>query len=529
MRGSRTTWHLAVSVVSIATFVLMQGGQPTVRAPEGRSAAETSAHHGQLLLAQVGDLTSHARALRRIEAAAAKRDPSGRAGSGGRVVVHRAGGGRIGPGSAHALLHRTGAPGAEPTIGVLPDGSVLIQALASKGVVRSVVLRTRDGGRTFVDVTPRTNGEQTHALTLDPYLYVEPRTGRIFTTDFVGCGLVSSSDDGGERWATSPPLCSELADHQTVFGGPPVSSTTKGYPELVYYCAASLVAVNRGSTSTACEKSTDGGNTFVPTGRPAFAPQPRYDDEGTVAGICTGLVGHGAVGPDGSVYLPKTCERPLLAVSRDEGSTWLTIAIPTSLGVNTDAVGEPDHEAAVAVDARGVIYYSWMSRTRLPYLTTSRDGGRTWSPALMVGAPGINEAVLPGLAVTPGGRVAISYMGTKNSPGHPFPNDSCPGLNCPRANRYTNTTWNGYITVSDNPLSADPTFSSVSINDEADPLVVGQCGPFRCQQQADFNDVQFGPDGTPWAAFVDGCDPKLRCESRGEAVVGRIVGLPRHR
>lgn len=125
--------------------------------------------------------------------------------------------------------------------------------------------------------------------------------------------------------------------------------------------------------------------------------------------------------------------------------------------------------------------------------------------------------------MTPGGRLAVSYMGSTNSPGRPFINDSC-GL-CP--NLTPASTWNGYITVSDNPLSPNPVFQSVSVNAPADPLTVGSCGPFRCQQQFDFDDVQSGPDGTPWAVFSDGCDEDHDCVTIGEAVVGRIAGLPK--
>lgn len=519
----------AVTGILLADLAVVALTQPQVTAhPVDGPALSAADHHGQALLDGVGDFEDIARSQRRIDDRAGERDPSGRSGAGGRVVVHRAGGRRIRLGSAYALLHRTGVLGIEPTIGVLRDGSVIVQGMGPDAEY-SVIMRSRDAGRTFTDVTPRTAGRPTHAQSQDPYLYVEPRTGRVFTTDYAGCGLLSHSDNGGQSWTTDPPICSALTDHQTIFGGPPATSRPTGYPHVVYYCAATLLALNVSSTSSGCEKSTDGGQTFAPTGGLAFTPRPQYDDEGAPAGICTGLVGHGTVGPDGSVYLPKTCERPLLSISRDEGRTWEVVTIPTTLGVNTGAAGLPDHEAAVGVDARGVVYYTWMGRDRLPYLVTSRDRGRTWSTPLMVAAPGINEANIPSLAVTPGGRLAIAYMGTTTSPGRPFINDSCglcPNLTAP----YAETTWNGYITVSDNPLSPNPTFQSVSINAPADPLTVGQCGPFRCQQQFDFDDVQFGPDGTPWAVFSDGCDSDaaLVCESLGEAVVGRIAGLPRH-
>ncbi|HVE63424.1 MAG TPA: sialidase family protein [Mycobacteriales bacterium] len=518
---------LGVDLAAVA--LASQSGQRVAPPP-----AVSLDHHGQALIGGVGDWQDIRNAQDRIAARAESRDPSGRRGAGGRVVVHHAGGRRIRQGSAYALLHRTGTLGVEPTLGVLGDGSVFVQGVTRDPALRSVVLRTRDGGRTFTDVSPKVGGRYVHASTQDPYLYAEPRTGRVFTNDFVGCGLTSRSDDGGASWTTFPPLCSHLTDHQNLFGGPPVTSRPTGYPHVLYYCAVTLPALNTG-TSAGCDKSVDGGTTFVPTGSLAFTPRLQYNDEGKLNTYCTGLIGHGTVGPDGTVYVPKTCSEPLLLVSRDEGLTWQTIAIPTKVGVNTDRYGRPDHESAVGVDAKGIVYYTWIGRDRLPYLVTSRDGGRTWSRPLMVGAPGVNETNIPALAVSPGGRVAISYMGSKTSPGAPFPNDSTCELftgdtSCrSTTSDYLDTTWNGYITVTDDPLRARPTFTSVSINDEADPLTIGECGPFRCQQQYDFDDVQLGPDGTPWAVFSDGCDVDLFCESLGEAVVGRIAGLPRHR
>jgi len=482
---------------------------------------------GGLLTANLGSL-----------AAATQRptfDPTGRAGAGGRVVVHQAGARHGRPGTAYALLHRTGRIGVEPTLGVLRNGTVFVQVFSDSDQGDPVILKTFNQGRSFQDVSPRNGTSSNHPTSEDPYLYVEPRTGAVFTTDYVGCGEISSTRDQGESWSLPTLTCSNLADHQNLFGGPPVTSRPTDYPHVLYYCAVTLLALNKG-TSAGCTKSVDGGKVFTETGGLAFTPEPQYDRQGRLMGWCSGLVGHGVVGPDGTVFLPKACSDPLLLVSRDEGLTWTKVRLPTTLGVNTDQYGFPDHETAVAVDARGVVYYAWMGRDRMPYLMTSRDRGRSWAKPLMVAPPGVNETVMPALAVTPGGRVAMAYMGTKESPGPPFPNDSscyihdgtlftgCAPENIP----YLDVRWSSYITVSDNPLSADPTFTSVSINDERDPLTVGTCGPFRCQQQYDFGDVQMGPDGTPWSVFVDACDVNLTCDAMGRAVVGRIAGLPRH-
>src|SRR5205085_279358 len=91
---------------------------------------------------------------------------------------------------------------------------------------------------------------------------------------------------------------------------------------------------------------------------------------------------------------------------------------------------------------------------------------------------------------------------------------------------YTDATWNAYMTVSTDVLSADPVFFSRPVNDPADPLVVGKCGPGRCQAAYDFQDVQISPrDGVPWTVFVDACARDHTCGTLGEAVLGRLVGI----
>ena len=51
-------------------------------------------------------------------------------------------------------------------------------------------------------------------------------------------------------------------------------------------------------------------------------------------------------------------------------------------------------ELAVAVDDDGAIYGLWVSTDRLPYLATSVDGGSTWTPPVLVAAPGVTEVNL---------------------------------------------------------------------------------------------------------------------------------------
>jgi len=188
-----------------------------------------------------------------------------------------------------------------------------------------------------------------------------------------------------------------------------------------------------------------------------------------------------------------------------------------------------NHEAGVRVDSHGTIYYVWVAHDRLPYLAVSRDAGRTWSAPVMFGPPGVRQAWNPTIDIAPSGRIAMSYMASTNAPGAPFkdgPEDLAP---------YRGATWNGYITISDDPASADPTFFTASVNDPSRPflkLIPGDsptaaipCGQIRCGQEYDFFDLKMTADGTPWAIFVDACGTGKDCVSPsfGEGVVARLV------
>jgi hypothetical protein len=199
----------------------------------------------------------------------------------------------------------------------------------------------------------------------------------------------------------------------------------------------------------------------------------------------------------------------------------------------------------VAADADGNVYYFWIARDRLPYLAVSRDGGETWSVPFMVGPPGLKESALPSLALGGPGKVAVVYMGSTNSPGKPFPeSDDCKpdpvycfsqlfflGPDDPES--YEDVTWNAYMTVTGNLFTKGPVFHSVSVNDPADPMVRGTCGPIRCKAVYDFLDVVIDRRGRPWAAFVDAC--VNACSTQGpqnsgnEGVLGTMVGGPKLR
>ncbi len=462
-------------------------------------------------------------------------------GSGGRAVPHRAGGAKLdSPALAarapDAALFRPGMNASEPTLGVTHDGQIFYTAFQSN--TRIETLRSADQGKTWDVVSPKIGSRNAQLLSFDPYIYVDnlpdKDNSRVFTIDLtVACSYLSFSDDRGKTWTTNPLACGRpVNDHQTLFAGPPAVSTTVGHPHVVYYCWNDVA-------TSSCSKSLDGGITWVDTGSPAYpgldpdAEDPGVDPNGPggdpdVQGQCGGLHGHGYVGADGTVYIPKGhCGQPWLSFSKNEGLTWTRVQVAKN--------GVAHHEAGVAADKKGNIYYTWVARDRLPYLAISRDEGKTWTKPMMVGAPGVKESNLPGIDAGAPGKVALVYMGSENSPGPPFPEaPECTAIqSCPAPEGYEKVTWNGYMTITTNALAKDPVFYSTTVNDKRDPLIRQNCGPGRCRAAYDFIDIVIAPNGEVWAAFVDGCIlvcPTTPPNNAGQdAVVGHLVGGPRLR
>lgn len=451
-----------------------------------------------LLIAVINSLVANEPAVGRFA-----RDDSPRAGNDQTATAHWGGGRQTGsapPRALKAVLYRTGFPGAEPTLGVARNGTVFVNSWEPSTQVD--VLRSSDEGETWERVSPQLPGEQNiHRASFDPYIYLDEEEGRLFTVDLlIACSELSFSDDLGESWVTNPVACGQpLNDHQSVFSGLPVSSSTIGYPKIVYYCFADYR--DEGSF---CSKSLDGGISFLPTGERAYPPE-----EG--GQFCGGAHGHGVVDGEGTIYLPaEHCGRPFLAISKDEGATWKRVQVS---GLRHIAGPDP----AVAVDVHGNLYYVWIGPGRLPYLSISRNGGTGWSKPVMIGAPGVKEAAHVTVAAGGPGKVAFAYMGSENSRFQL----------CADRRRcqpsYQGVTWNGYMGITVDGLSVQPLFLSSLVNSQKSPLVEGRCGPRRCDWLLDYMDVQIGPDGTPWATFVDTVGED---SSYHEAVVGRLIGGP---
>ncbi|MCA1832836.1 MAG: hypothetical protein LC750_08950, partial [Actinobacteria bacterium] len=294
----------------------------------------------------------------------------------------------------------TGENAVEPTLGIQSDGDIFISESRNPCSIvlvvicgRTEIFRSRDLGANWSEVTPDNDqGMELPPVSADPYVVVDRDTNRVFDIDLTAaCTYLSYSDDDGQTWTNNPLGCSSPpVDHQTFALGKPRTVATQGYPNVALMCSNAAAA-------SPCQRSVDGGDTWE-TVSPAF----------TGEGSCgSGLTSHLHADADGRFFLPIVAQRPCVAISEDDGTSW------TIMPVSTTVPGDPaDHEGRIASDADGNLYYVWLSTDRLPYLVTSRDHGLTWSAPRMIAPPGVTNTNLASIVAGAPGKVAVSYMGS---------------------------------------------------------------------------------------------------------------------
>jgi hypothetical protein len=453
---------------------------------------------------------------------------------GGAVTAYVAGSSSSPGANAAALVpcfQLFGVGAAEPTLTVSKTGSVTYAPVFPDDGVG--LWQTHDHGQSWNFLFPADATGAMHGRA-QPYLYLDPKTDRQFfastalggTHGNPGFDLSWSADDG-VSW-NYVNVAANTSDWAKIYAGPPATSTTVGYPTVVYLSAPSPISTplnGAGPSFQAVYKSLDGGVTWASVGGEALTLQPAL-----VPG-CTAnewiIYGNGVVGPDGTVYISlHRCGRLAIAISGDEGATWNVVDIPgTSLpqfdssniaGIVTSPnmlLTEP-----LAADSDGTLYMVWPDDTKLFKLSVSRDKGLTWSAPVVVSEPSVTSVVYGSVAVKAPGTIAIAYYGSEDG-----------------------TRFDGYMAESLDALAPAPHFSSARVSDPSDPLFpegydVGYVRLFSGGDLHEIVKVEYAPNGDIWAAFAkdmcpglgaatDNCtwDMAAHTNSHYQGAVGRLV------
>jgi hypothetical protein len=376
-----------------------------------------------------------------------------------------------------------GYDGREPTLGVDSKGVLYYAARDYSGgntppvsATQTPIMRSKDGGLTWTDVSPRLpTGDREPPRSGDPMVIVDPWTDRIFQIELYDlvCNWLVFSDNGGESWTSNPKACSSLVvDHQTIGAGPSATGVALPvYRNIVYVCVNQIA-------DSHCSRSLNGGLTFESFHLVFPGVKP-----GTST-LCGGIHGHVLVAPDGVVYLPREyCGDGYVGISRDDGLTWEIKDIDGGLG-------EWGNDPNMAFDAAGTVYYAFTSaKTQAIWLTWTKDKGVTWSKPVRASPPHLTAANHPSITAGDDGRVGLVFLGTTS--------DLSEGQD--------HWTWDAYMGVSWDAKNETPTFTTVRVNPEDDPVYRGDCRNIRCGYIREFLDASVAPDGSVWGAFVDAC------------------------
>ena len=326
---------------------------------------------------------------------------------------------------------------------------------------------------------------------LDPILATEHNSGlTIAGGDDGSCAVMSSTTtDGGTTsfdtsgWTPSLP-CPIVIDHPTIgfgpfAGGAPVGATGSF---ATYFCQQEAILDE-------CSHSWDGGLTWSPS-----VPDTNLD--------CESLFGHIKASPDGTAYIPNVnCfdsnGNQVVGglTTTDNGLTLGGYGIP---GAPTPARG---FDPSIATTSDNRVYETWSRAGDYhPVVTSSTDHGKTWAPQTDLAAtvPGLTAATFESAVGGDAGRVAIAFLGTKDTDHANTPFDPA-----------FNGQWQLYVAYT---YDGGTTWTTTQVTPDSDPVQIGGIndGGFGSSDHRnilDFMDASATKDGRVVVAYADGCPP----------------------
>lgn len=409
-------------------------------------------------------------------------------------------------------LAPVGASGPEPTLGVLSDGTLFITAGASfQDELRDgpTLARSSDHGMTW-ELLSTGNALMHPKTSLDPWMWVDPQTDRVFNAPlYVACTWASWSDTGGDSWDGFNPVTGCVQgipahDHQKLTSGPaPEGVSTMGYDGIVYYSYNSFR-----DEGTWIQTSLDGGQTYS-LGQAVHPPSCH-----------SGIAGPVAVGADGTAYSPQpTCDGIQMATSKDGGATWTLADVDDVGSMNALA-----HMTDAAVDNGLNAYGTWTGEDGFAYVTRTTDAGETWSKPLRVSPPGVNSTLHNVVTAGEAGQVAVAYLGSRA--------DTSGWEETHAEAADPEAVWHLFLSVTKDALAESPVWTTIQVTPDDDPVQIGQIwlsgGGEASRNLLDFIDMVRSPDGRIYIGYADGCD---KCASdtesrRSDAVVAILERGP---
>ncbi len=241
--------------------------------------------------------------------------------------------------------------------------------------------------------------------------------------------FVAKSTDGGCHYTTAAKVSSDspaIFDDKDAIAAD--DNPSSPFHDNVYaaWTKFSLVGTGFGNDQIHFARSTDGGATWSNP----LPISPAYNNN-TVGGRQGAAV---KVGIDGTVFVVwlDTVDKQAvqrMSISHDGGNTFpaqnITVATVSDDGVNPlpgssfrqDARAFPS--LSIAPDD-GTLYVAWGNHTNghaVVLLTTSTDGGVTWSPPVVAGDVSGRSAFFSSVAAEPGGAVNVAFLAMDDAPG----------------------------------------------------------------------------------------------------------------
>jgi hypothetical protein len=470
------------------------------------------------------------------------------------AVAHYAGGAVLDPQPANGPIAcgvYTGFPGGETRIETGSCGTLMYAPAAWMGDEPQTTFYSRGGLAISED-----DGASWHlSLPLnvtwhdnDLETYVDRETGKLFfgamfadppgqvptdaqgnpvplalssSIDAITRSHILSTPDEGESWTYSEACC-EIVNGAGIVAADPVLSTPIGYPNAVYYTWHASQTVPGRPPEGIVQRSLDGGATFEIRGwthRPGVPVHPECpspssttatpDENSETGGLPVPTA-------DGKLWVVIACGgQAYLAASSDEGATWPIVR--TLPHVGELRIDEADNfylmRSTDVTHTSGTLE----DHTHL-WLSVSGDRGASWSPELDVRAPAVVSFEAERTALFGGVSCCTNWFYDVREPGHV-------AVAYSGRTAVQGTTLDGYITETRNALDilhgGQPVFWSAFVNSPSQPLKFETGHPVGANgstyptpvgsalggPQANQVGMDLGPDGSPWASFLEDCGP----------------------